>query len=389
MSNLENLGAVNSLDATGFKIKQVLGEHESAAAPAGAHALAAPAPAPAAAEPPLGPLAALIGNWAGNGFNTIFRPSQPSTGSDNVLELNVTTETLDFSTSLGSIPNRGEVQPDIFLNGVSYLQKVNDVTTPGSTTGIHFEPGIWLSVPATTNPAVNTPTLVRMASIPHGTTILAQGTSTSVAGPPVIPPLDITPFPIGNPANKIKFPSQTAATPSKFRIPGTLPVKGTTLTVADWQAMLNDPNSILRKIVAAQKITNTVAISVSTGSASPLVGSGVRDIAFLDGITAPNAQVELMTSTFFIETVSVTLDIPAGDPAKPKPVIVSPKVLVPGQPVPRFRVTPKTNKATTKQVQYKQVQYTQTVNLNFATLTWPHVSIATLVPADVIELALP
>ena len=31
-------------------------------------------------------------------------------------------------------------------------------------------------------------------------------------------------------------------------------------------------------------------------------------------------------------------------------------------------------------VQYKQIQYTQTVFLNFATLTWPHVSVNTLVP---------
>ena len=383
MSDLENPATANSSGGTLFKIQQVPSEQSQVAAPAAAPAAAAPA------EPPLGPLADLIGNWAGNGFNTIFRPSQPATGSDNVLQLSVTTETLDFSASLGSIPNRGEVQPDIFLNGISYVQRVSDVTTPGTSPGIHFEPGIWLSVPATTNPAVTTPTLVRMASIPHGTTILAQGTSTSVAGPPVIPPLDITPFVIGNPASKVVFPSQTAANPNKFRIPATLPVPGTTLTVADWQAMLNDPNSILRKIVAAQKITKTVAITVSTSSASPLVGSGVRDIAFLDGIGAPNAQVILMTSTFFIETVSATLNIPAGNPANPKPVIVSPTVLVPGQPVPKFRVTPKTNAPTTKQVQYKQVQYTQTVNLNFAPLTWPHVSVSTLVPADVIELALP
>lgn len=383
-------GLANSPEQAAFKIHEVVPGGHAVAAPAGALGIAAaPAPAPAPADPPLGPLADLIGNWAGNGFNTIFRPSQPATGSDNILELNVTTETLDFSASLGSIPNRGEVQPDIFLNGISYLQKVNDVTTPGTATGIHFEPGLWLSVPATTNPAVTTPTLVRMASIPHGTTILAQGTSKATAGPPVIPALDITPFPIGNPANKIPFPSQNAATPSQFRIPSKLPVPGTALTVADWQAMLKDPNSILRKIVAAQTITNTVAISVSTNSPSPLVGSGTRDIAFLDGLAAPNANVELMTSTFFIETVTVTLDIPAGNPANPKPVVVSPKVLVPGQPVPKFRVTPKTNKPTTKQVRYKQVQYTQTVNLNFATLTWPHVSVATLVPANVIDVALP
>jgi hypothetical protein len=343
----------------------------------------------AAPEPPLGPLAAFVGKWAGNGFNTIFRPTQPATGSDNVLELNVTTEALDFSPSLGSIPNRGEVQPDIFLNGVPYLQKVNDVTTPGESTGIHFEPGMWISVPATTNPAVPTPTLVRMASIPHGTTILAQGTSTTMAGPPTFPILDITPFFIGNPANKVPFPSQTAATPSTFRIPPTLPVPGSTLTLADWTAMLADPNSILRNIVTAQTITNTVAISIATNAPSPLVGGGTPDIAFLEGIAAPNAKVFSMTATFFIETVSATLDIPGSHPGHHHPVIVSPKVLVPGQPVPRFRVTPKSHQPTSIQVQYTQLQYTQTVILNFAPLSWPHVSVATLAPADVIDISLP
>ena len=33
-------------------------------------------------------------------------------------------------------------------------------------------------------------------------------------------------------------------------------------------------------------------------------------------------------------------------------------------------------------VQFTQIQYTQTVLLNFAGLTWPHVSVNTLVPAD-------
>jgi hypothetical protein len=33
-------------------------------------------------------------------------------------------------------------------------------------------------------------------------------------------------------------------------------------------------------------------------------------------------------------------------------------------------------------VTFTQIQYTQTVLLNFAGLTWPHVSVNTLVPAD-------
>jgi hypothetical protein len=34
-----------------------------------------------------------------------------------------------------------------------------------------------------------------------------------------------------------------------------------------------------------------------------------------------------------------------------------------------------------------QIQYTQTVLLNFAGLSWPHVSVATLVPASPISVS--
>src|SRR3954468_3383252 len=147
--------------------------------------------------PDLGPLVNFAGTFKGNGFNTIFRPQDfndsptplpnPANGpNDNILELNLTEETLSFSPSLGSIPNRGMVQGDIFLNGVPYLQTINDITDPSQPVGIHFEPGVWLSVPATTVPAEGA-TLVRMASIPHGTTIEAQGTSSAANGAPTIP----------------------------------------------------------------------------------------------------------------------------------------------------------------------------------------------------------
>ncbi len=57
--------------------------------------------------------------------------------------------------------------------------------------------------------------------------------------------------------------------------------------------------------------------------------------------------------------------------------------IVPGLAVPTFSVTPP--KAITVplpiKVTSKQIQYTQTVVLNFNGLSWPHVSVATLVPA--------
>jgi hypothetical protein len=124
-------------------------------------------------------------------------------------------------------------------------------------------------------------------------------------------------------------------------------------------------------------------------------GGGTANISFLagtqfpittsapDGTTGvPNAFAAVMTSRFWIETVAYEVNVPrltargtlllrptmSKDSHAPTPVfaITSPpklpseakKILVPGI----------------------QIQYSQVVNLNFATLTWPHVSVATLVP---------
>lgn len=351
-------------------------------------ALAASAP-----PPPLGPLAAFVGEWAGQGFNTIFRPDNTITPtvlpipvtSDNILELNLTSENLSFSPSLGSVPNRGTTpQGDIFLNGVPYVQKVNDITTHGESVGIHFEPGIWIHVPATKVPPL-VETVTRMASIPHGTTIEAQGTFASFAGPPTIAPVDITPFVTGNPAEKIKFPSQNATAPGTPRIPQDLTpfIAAGTIT----QAMLDDPNSLLRDHISKQKITNTTAIIISTAPPPPppiTFGGGVDNIAFLLGqaaATKPNAQTLQMAAIFWIETVEETIIVPPFKLGQP-PLLISAKASVPGQRTARFSVAPPVELPAPRSitVHFTQIQYTQTVLLNFNGLTWPHVSVNTLVP---------
>jgi hypothetical protein len=78
----------------------------------------------AAGGSPLGQLANLSGSWSGSGFNTIWRPHHP--GQDHFLELNVTTEELTFTPIPGSIPNRGLLQHDIVMHGLSYLQQIQD-----------------------------------------------------------------------------------------------------------------------------------------------------------------------------------------------------------------------------------------------------------------------
>ncbi len=288
---------------------------------------------------PLGPLADLPGKWVGKGFNQIWRPFHGA--SDRFLELNLTEETLEFSESIGNIPNRGFLQADIDLAGVHYLQQVKDVK---AGVGIHIEPGLWVTIPVTTNPSVPT-TVARMASIPHGTTVNAQGTATTVAGGPHIDPVSIRPFPIGGalPANTaVAFPPFNEANlsiPTTFRLPNPIPPDIT-------QAMVNNPNSVLTAAIAGQTITQTTVLIINTKVPSvpppptaPNAGGGTDNIAFLHGGPAgPNADAAQMTAIFWIEKVAAGPHGPA----------------------------------------FLQLQYTQTVMLNFNGLSWPHVSAATL-----------
>jgi len=370
--------------------------------------------------PPLGPLANFTGTFHGKGFNTIFRPQNPATptalptpvpDSDNILELNLTSETLSFSTSLGTVPNRGEVQGDISLNGVPYLQTISDITDPPppgeKPPGIHFEPGLWVIVPTTTDPQEGQ-TLTRMASIPHGTTINAQGTSfPPISGPPTIkpvntanttPPNGITPFVAGSagsqPPQLISFPSQTAATGGTARIPQDLTsfIAAGTIT----QELLDDPNTLLRNHIAHQNIVSTTTIVVATDPASPLFGGGSDNIAFLLGdaaaLTNPNAkgqnaQAISMQAIFWIETVESQIVVPPFTPGHP-PLTIPGEAPHPGLPAPRFHVEPPIpiTQPRTITVRFTQIQYSQTVFLNFNGLTWPHVSVATLVSHDPIPV---
>ena len=279
------------------------------------------------------------------------------------------------------------VQGDAFLNGIPYLQTINDVSVPANPVGIHFEPGIWLSVPATTVPPEGA-TIVRMASIPHGTTIEAQGTSFTVAGGPRIDPVDITPFPIGNPGQPFRFPSQTATNTATFRLPQDLTAFIAAGTIT--QEILDNPNIILKKRADAQNITSTTVNVISTNPADPLFGGGTDNIAFLLGdknATSPNADAIQMSAIFWIETVKEQITVPAY--TAHHPVIVRGATSA-GNPVVSFSVTSKTPTAkdTTIDVSYTQIQYTQTVLLNFNNLTWPHVSVATLVPNKPVPVAI-
>ena len=104
------------------------------------------APFPEVASP-LGPLAGLVGKWSGKGFNLIWRPDNGA--QDHFLELNVTSDAIEFTEISGQIPNRGFFQPDINMFGPTYLQQISDANLKA---GLHIEPGLWVVIPKTTDP---------------------------------------------------------------------------------------------------------------------------------------------------------------------------------------------------------------------------------------------
>jgi hypothetical protein len=264
----------------------------------------------------LGPLGHLPGTWTGKGFNQIWRPNHTD-ASIIFLELNVTSDQITFTPVNGAIPNRGLLQPDIALFGLTYLEQISDANLHA---GLHIEPGMWVVIPATKVPK-ESPTVARMASIPHGTTIVAQGTA-DTGGAPVIPDISIKPFFIGT-TQRLDFPEQDLKTRTKFRTSGA-GLKGIT------QAMVDNPATVLRSAIKRQHITATIQLDIAT-SEKGLPGGGTSNIGFL----GPNADTARVSARFWLETL-------------------------------------KGEKSPT------QLQYAQIVLLDFAGISWPHVTVATL-----------
>ena len=289
---------------------------------------------------PLGALAGLEGTWKGHGFNAIWRPHNPPS-QDRFLELNVTDETLVFTKINGPIPNRGLAMHDINMFGLTYMQQISETSTGA---GLHIEPGIWATVPHTTDPNVP-PSVVRMASIPHGTVMLAQGVAeVHPGGPQNIPDNNILPFFFGSPQpansdfNSVAqtFTELKLSTPTTFRFvaPGVT------------QAIVKNPNSVLQTALASSlqgtSMKSRTFLNVSTThSIVKAGGGGTANTAFLASSGNPpggNARAAQVNATFWIETIAGT----GGQPDK------------------------------------HQLQYTQLVMLDFNGIHWPHVTVGTL-----------
>jgi hypothetical protein len=272
----------------------------------------------------LGPLAGLTGKWSGEGFNVIWRPNHGQ-GENHFLELNVTRELLEFAPIIGPIPNRGFLQPDINMYGLIYLQQISDANQKDpdqNPAGLHIEPGLWAVVPKTSEPKERR-TVARLASIPHGTAIVAQGTASKSDGGPDIRDISIKPFNIGDQGSTYNFPEQTLTALSEFRTSG-LGLRGIT------QAMVDNPNSLLLSAIEGQKFDSTITLHVTTDP-RPVAGGGTANTAFL----GPNADSVSVNATFWLEKIQ-------------------------GESVP------------------SQLQYSQIVLLNFDGMSWPHVTVGTL-----------
>jgi hypothetical protein len=294
----------------------------------------------------LGLLHNLPGSWGGNGFNLIARPAKSDSDGKEVffLELNGTQEDLDFVLIAGDIPNRGDVEPTSLLHGVHYLQTVRDCEDKAF---IHKEPGIWIHVlPTQENPK---DTYVRLATIPHGDSLVAQSTFITdppIQGPPKIDPVDSFPISINNPIPPLNDVTHAVLGGNYVTPYTTTPLPPDCLPRGlDPAKTIKDPTEVLRAQIASQTIKETVVIAISTvlpavagpvPLGAPTRPGGIVNIPFI----VKNANASQMDAIFWIEKVQ---------------------------------------HPTYSDREYMQLQYVQRVILDFAGVHWPHISVATLV----------
>jgi len=404
----------------------------------------------------LGPLAFLDGSWRGPGFNAIWRPhNQQSEPVGNMtkrfLELNLTNDGFDFHIIPGVVPNRGlDPQPDLPLYGLHYLQRVSDADPKPSrhvhphhysqTAGqaLHIEPGLFMHVPASSQPSVgdtpivNKNSIVRMGSIPHGTTVLMQGPSPDTKpkpGKPDIPhlfPLRHYPGAVGPGLPGTSFPPYPTApqvgAPPPGPNPPALGIQPLTLIGAQhpvpevnigldtlvgppepaavgaaalnlssgpypehFQHFIDDPNSELREAIEDQDILGHITIHLTTDTLSadgkPTEGIGslyetVSNIPFL-GVatrTPPVAGAPPVPSAFQSTPIPNAFVYSASATFWIEWVRIPSYPHLKADPGPAFKeLEPFWPEGT-----YLQLQYSQLVILAFNNVLWPHVTVATM-----------
>jgi len=357
----------------------------------------------------LGLLQNLAGTWQGTGFNLIARPDEVDQ-ANLYLQLSQTAETLTVTPIGSPIPNRGFGQRDIELHGLNYLQKISDRLTGGA---LHLEPGLWVTQGPTDYPGEQPPPsgqiIARMGSIPHGTTILAQGNAAKFTGPPVLPadgaPYAGSVFPS---FNSTPFPAPGAASPAVLNAAGSSealtapqipapPFSEYDLTVPAsalnprtpfnsddpplpdqiggvlMQDLVNDPIRLLQEVISRQAdqghTFEGVALNIATQSS----------VQFRVDPDSPKGPAQTVTVADAAGATGNILFLEGGEPAGPKGPNAQTSLVYA-----TFWITEVTPKAGRP---FLQLQYAQMTVLDFPifkalpaviNLGWPHITVATL-----------
>jgi hypothetical protein len=163
----------------------------------------------------LGPLKLLPGVWRnvpnlpGRGWNMIALPfaTEPTSPLNYRLLLNQFNEELEFTLVDKAVPNRGirrngaTVDSDQLVVTLDYEQQISQIAADDSPQSgkagnpglaIHHEPGLWLHM---ANEVIDDLDVARLATIPHGDSVLALGRSNVADGAPTI--FDINGLPVG------------------------------------------------------------------------------------------------------------------------------------------------------------------------------------------------
>jgi hypothetical protein len=277
----------------------------------------------------LGPLAELPGTWMGHGFNLIALPKNVGDSDEGLpfrVLLNSTEETLTVAPIGAPIVNRavGVVgsdfgQTDIAFLGLHYLQRVTDALTHEA---LHLETGQWLNLPSDVQNGTTKNNIVRLATIPHGVSLIAQGVAAKMVGAPTIAPAAMLPMD----ANGNEVTEGYLGPYDKASLPPGVPAEA-----------VRNPNLMLTNALAGQNIVETVILKVKAIPDGQSGDQETRDIANIPHLRRA-ARVVDFSAAVYIETVQ---------------------------------------QADGKR--FMQLQYTQTIILNFERINWPHLTVATLV----------
>ncbi|MEO5927564.1 MAG: heme-binding protein [Patescibacteria group bacterium] len=279
--------------------------------------------------PDLGPLEKLVGLWRaeGTGWNMIALPFHgappPPAGFKFRLLMNQYDEDLSFTFVDDDIKNRGLVRPgdnddDQHVATLDYQQVIHQVMAddqpPSVFAGapglaIHHEPGLWLwdknrrakddQIKGDEVTEVELD-VARLASIPHGNSVLALGHSKDHDGMPPIPPLSGLPSGRFEDVRTPDYDFRDATNPDPYLAPYKHyidhPFMGN-VTAAGFPGFSPaDMNDILRFANCGVNIVKTTTLTVDSTRKS----GGIRNAPF----SVREAEPVSMKSTFWIQELA-------------------------------------------------------------------------------------